>query len=138
VHRNSPTPVLLQRHLNRRTILSALHDAILGLLHVGNRIGDPDADADQRQNDPDRDNIHQHALAIIDGRFFFVSRHVVEWRGVGGGRGLQGRLQRRALAQLELQDLARSRRLAQIGLVLRHVEVTLQLPASIPRLRGNF
>jgi len=54
------------REFDRRAILPALHRAILDFLHVRNGVGEPYADANQKRDDDHRENVHQHAMPIID------------------------------------------------------------------------
>ncbi len=51
---------------DRRAIGAALQHAILIFFDVRDGVGDPDAGAEQQRDDRNRDDIHQHALPIID------------------------------------------------------------------------
>jgi hypothetical protein len=68
------------RHLDWRAIAPALHQAVLLPLQVGDGVGDPNSKPNQQYQDRNRDQIHDHPMAIIDWFvvLFFEPREVIE------------------------------------------------------------
>ncbi len=79
--------MLERRHFDRRAILPSLKHAVLDLLHVRYGVSEPDAGTDQKRDNGHRDDVHDHAMSIIDfSIFFFVLREIVDRLvRVGGG-----------------------------------------------------
>jgi len=103
------------RHFDWRAIAAPLHQAVLLSLQITDRVGDPNAGDHQRDQDHKGDQVHEHAVAIIDRPvvFLFEPRKIVEII-FGQPRCLsQGGLPRRA--RLKPEYLAEWAGLAPIG-----------------------
>ena len=122
--------------------MPALEHAILVAFHVGDGVGEPDADADQYGDDCDRDDVHQHAVPIVhllavllvlsEGvvGFTVAVRRWVEW---ADRLPLNG-----AVATPEFQHVPELLRVVGIWLVVHHVRTTMRFALSIARLLENF
>ncbi len=90
-----------RRRFDGRAIAASLQHAVLILLNLGDGVGDPDAGADEQGDDRKRDDIHQHALTIVD-RLFLVLVRIARGRRLA--RSLVAGLCRRAKSRAASGD----------------------------------